>query len=538
LAEFGVLVDVDFAVIGGWQYLQIRPVGAPRPRRRPRPSRKPAGTPPRWLLRALFKVVPAIRRRIAAAETAVATDLSGRVVDRWYDHWRAEASTIVTRLTELDLTSMTDDELDRHFQLLIDAYHTWGRIHVRLGAAWSIIMYELHQVCRDLFGWGTDQTLRLVAGLSSASTEPARQLAALARLAAERPAVRALLEQIDDTTPEHLRAADPGFADAFDEYLTHYAARGLTYELMDPTLREDPRLLLRLVRDQLALGFDPADADARGAAAREEIRQQALRLLESRPPESRDADRDRFAHVLARAQRAYPVREDNEWFTTSVWVALGRYAALEFGARLAARGQVTKPEDAFMLTIDELRLALQDGSGQHELVAQRRGQRAWALANPGPMYYGQKPSGSADEPPFDLLPPGAQLVNEAAMWSLAQSGDSGAHSGPAGDGIRGVAASAGRYTGPVRVIMGEHEFAKLRPGDVVVCPVTAPVWSVLYPSMGALVTDHGGILSHPAIIAREYGLPAVVGTQDATSRLRDGQLVTVDGTLGTVEIRQ
>jgi pyruvate,water dikinase len=84
--------------------------------------------------------------------------------------------------------------------------------------------------------------------------------------------------------------------------------------------------------------------------------------------------------------------------------------------------------------------------------------------------------------------------------------------------------------------MGEHEFAKLRPGDVVVCPVTAPVWSVLYPSMGALVTDHGGILSHPAIIAREYGLPAVVGTQDATSKLRDGQLVTVDGIRGTVEM--
>jgi phosphoenolpyruvate synthase/pyruvate phosphate dikinase len=84
--------------------------------------------------------------------------------------------------------------------------------------------------------------------------------------------------------------------------------------------------------------------------------------------------------------------------------------------------------------------------------------------------------------------------------------------------------------------MGEHEFGKIRGGDVVVCPVTSPAWSVVFPSMGALVTDMGGILSHPAIIAREHGIPAVVGTGNATSLLRDGQTVTVDGTTGAVEI--
>lgn len=80
------------------------------------------------------------------------------------------------------------------------------------------------------------------------------------------------------------------------------------------------------------------------------------------------------------------------------------------------------------------------------------------------------------------------------------------------------------------------EFSKLCPGDIVVCPVTSPVWSVLYPSIGALVTNHGGVLSHPAIIAREYTLPAVVGTQVATSTLHDGHIVTVDGGRGTVEV--
>jgi pyruvate,water dikinase len=83
--------------------------------------------------------------------------------------------------------------------------------------------------------------------------------------------------------------------------------------------------------------------------------------------------------------------------------------------------------------------------------------------------------------------------------------------------------------------MGEHEFEKMRAGDVVVCPATSPAWSVVFPTMGALVTDSGGILSHPAIIAREHGIPAVVGTGNATVVLMDGQRVTVDGTTGIVE---
>jgi len=82
--------------------------------------------------------------------------------------------------------------------------------------------------------------------------------------------------------------------------------------------------------------------------------------------------------------------------------------------------------------------------------------------------------------------------------------------------------------------MGEHEFSKIRPGDVVVCPVTSPAWSVVFPSTGALVADMGGILSHPAIIARDHRIPAVVGTGDATGMLSDNQVVTVDGDLGTV----
>jgi pyruvate,water dikinase len=125
---------------------------------------------------------------------------------------------------------------------------------------------------------------------------------------------------------------------------------------------------------------------------------------------------------------------------------------------------------------------------------------------------------------------------EEALWSIdrvygqpvRQQGDKGT--------LRGIAASTGQYTGPARVVMNESEFHKVHIGDVLVCPITSPVWSVLFPNVGALVTDAGGILCHSAIIAREYRVPAVVATGNATSTILDGQQITVDGGTGLVKV--
>jgi len=102
--------------------------------------------------------------------------------------------------------------------------------------------------------------------------------------------------------------------------------------------------------------------------------------------------------------------------------------------------------------------------------------------------------------------------------------------------IQGFPGSSGSHTGPVRVIRDASEFGRLRPGDVLVCPITSPAWSVLLSQAGAVVTDGGGVLSHAAVIAREYGIPAVMATGDATRRLADGQVVVVDGTAGVVRL--
>ena len=103
-----------------------------------------------------------------------------------------------------------------------------------------------------------------------------------------------------------------------------------------------------------------------------------------------------------------------------------------------------------------------------------------------------------------------------------------------GNVLTGNGASAGSYTGPARIVADISDFNKVQPGDVLVCSITTPGWSPLFSTIGALVTNVGGLLSHPAIISREYGIPAVLATGNGTEIIRDGEIITVDGTAGTV----
>jgi len=533
-AAFGILVDrAEHADIGGWLYAQVIPVGGPPPGQQGRLAR--SSPPPRWLLALLMRLHPAIRRRTRAARLAIASDLSMSVIRRWYDEWRPAFQEDAERALALDLGSMSDEELAAQLDHRIEMLGQPS--HAIVGFAYFVILYELAVACRDLLGWDTARMLSLLEGLSTVSTEPSRQLAKLADLARSKPAIRRLLTTVDEGTPARLVDVDAEFGQAFSRYVDAMGHRAVRYDVIDPNLAEDPHLLLRLVADQLELGYSPDEVAQKALRRRTQAEEEAHALLASRP----EADRKRFDVALARARETYPTFDDRVWHTTFVQLGLLRYLGLEIGQRLVRRGQLATVEKVFFLETQDARSALFDGADRREAARVREGQRTWAIANPGPITYGEPPSG---EPPFDLLPPEARLVNQAMAWGIAQFW--GGHAGIAKiwggqpeehDAIllAGTAASSGRYTGTVRVVMGEHQFGKIRPGDVVVCPVTSPTWSVVFPSMGALVTDSGGILSHPAIIARELGMPAVVGTGNATKVLKDGQRVTVDGSAGVVE---
>ena len=523
-AEFGVLIDrPEAASIGGWMYNRVVALGAPPPGRRRGRSRPSA--PPRWLLAVLMRLHPAIRRRTLAARDAIASDLPATVIRRWTEEWRPEHQEDIQRALALDLASLSDEalatQLDHRLEVVAHP------AHAMVAVAWWIVMYELGEVCQELLGWDTARMLTLLEGTSTTSTEPARQLAHLARLARSKPAIRKLLVRVDETTPARLAGVDAEFARAFSAYVEANGHRAVRYDVIDPTLAEVPHLLLRLVADQLELEFSPDDVAEDARRRRDQSADEARFMLASHAV----ADRERFERALTRAREAYPAWEDRVWWTQSVQTALLRYLGLEIGRRLVERGQLATVDDVFFLEAADARSALFDGADRQETTRVRKGRRAWAMVNPGPYRYGEPPSG---EPPFDLLPAPARFVNQAVMWGIAQFfGNPGGQE----EGIvAGTAASPGRYTGTVRVVMGEHQFGKIRAGDVVVCPTTSPVWSVVFPSMGALVTDAGGILSHPAIIAREHGIPAVVDTGNATDTLKDGQRVTVDGNTGVVEL--
>ncbi|HEY5881773.1 MAG TPA: PEP/pyruvate-binding domain-containing protein [Nakamurella sp.] len=524
-AEFGLLADtLEFTQIGGWEYTRLVPLGG-----KDRPA------PPAALMPLLIRLVPRLRRRIADAVAAVRSDKAGQLVERWYRQWQPELTRRNADLREADVSLLDDQDLIAHTDRAAALLREGADIHFLLHGALMPILAELAFTCRDLLGWSDPQTCELLSGLSTTSTEPARRLAELAALARRRPAVRTLLGELSDRTAGGLAESDPDFAREFAAYQRDFGCRAIRYEIADPSIAETPDLTLRLIADQLDHGYDPGAKAIEHAGRRAAAVDRARQALAGRPP----AEHERFERALGRAERAYPVREDNEFHTLSAPIALLRYPILEIGRRLADRDQLDRRDDVFFLTLDDAQAALRDGQPRKATVNRRMGERAYVEQHPGPATYGKNPG---PPPPLEALPAEARFTMSGLLWYIDRVFEAGPSARAQRAGARsldGIAAAPGRYTGPVRVIRDESEFGKLRPGDVLVCPITSPVWSVLFPTVGALVTDTGGLLSHPAIIAREYAVPAVVATGNATTLLRDGQTVTVtvDGGAGRVEVR-
>jgi rifampicin phosphotransferase len=514
-SEMGVLAEtLEYREIGGWVYSGLVPPGGPDGCAPPSPE--------------------LIRERTERAVEAIRSDLFGTYLDRWPE-WRAEFVAGNTRLRLVDLRSLDEQGLAGQFNEVMQYTLHACEVHWHLQGVSVVTLADLAFTCRDLLGWDDVAALRMLSGLSVASTAPATALAELTAMARERPAVRRFLED-GQHDASSLPGVDADFAAALSEYHNDFGLRAINYDVSVASVEESPALTLRLIADQLRSGYDPAERAAEVAATREAARSEARALLADRA----EADRARFERALDRAERWYPIREDMSSVTFTDQMGLIRRVAREIGHRLAGQALLENPDDVFLLEVEEAVAALLssaggDGPDCRALVGARRAERAWVLAHPGPATYGADPG-----PPSlpEDLPPEARFVNEALLWSLERSGHFVPTAQPqkAGPTLTGLAASPGTYTGFVRVLHSEADFDRLQPGDVLVCPITAPPWSMLFPNVGALVTDSGSLLSHPAIIAREFHIPAVLATGNATSLLRDGQQVTVDGTAGTVEV--
>jgi pyruvate,water dikinase len=401
-------------------------------------------------------------------------------------------------------------------------------VHFFLTLTW-FPMITLTFFCRDHLGYREEQFLPLLAGLSETSSEPAR---ALAELADEVRQDQGLQQALSESPPERVAAVleerSPALAAKFAQYMERYGYRALRYELVEQSLIERPELVGQLLQDQLRRPDSVREEQARLVATRAQAKAEALAALQN---DLRPA----FETVLEDAMRAYPIREENEFYTVSVPLAVARFVVLEAARRLEAQGALSSLGEVFFLTREELTVALRAGGVPRERIEQRRSDMRAAERFDPPASYGVEPP----LPSLDVFPGPTKTAMETLLYAtekVFEPEKSNRREKAGSRELKGVAAAKGSYAGPARVITGEDQFERLQPGDVLVCPITSPVWSILFAKVGALVTDSGGILSHPAIIAREYGIPAVVATGNATQVIPDGAQVTVDGTTGTVRL--
>lgn len=243
-----------------------------------------------------------------------------------------------------------------------------------------------------------------------------------------------------------------------------------------------------------------------------EAAEQACRSALARSPK----DLARFDEVLAIAQRWPAVREQMAGELTLGWPVLRR-ALLRLGDLLTQRGVVGAASDVFLLEREEITSLGTDGEPLLAQVDLRRARReAQALLSP----------------PLSLGEPAGPWKRVEQVLSVYRP-DSAP---PSDDVLLGLPGSPGAASGRVRVVRDLDDFDKVQDGDVLVAPITAPAWTPLFTSVAAVVTDGGSVFAHASVIAREFGIPAVIGTGDATSRLQDGQLVTVDGDRGEIRV--
>lgn len=524
-AEFGLPLErFELQEISGYVYQAAKPYGVG--------ESGGSKLPPKPVLWLFFRLHPALRSRYAICKRAIEHRLDRTMLDRWEREWRPRLIADIARFRKVDLATLDDEAFIRHFSELQRWAFEAMDIHFYLTPPYTLAIFRLHSFCEQHLGYDDNQTLALLSGLSEMSSEPA---VAIAKLADTMKTNAELTQAVLDALPTEVRALigarDAALAAAFDAYLERYGCRALRYEVVEQTLGERPELVAGLLQDELRKPGSVASEQARLKAARQDAKASALAAL----PDG--GLRAQFESLLGEAERAYPVREDNEFFTVSAPLALLRFAALEAAARLTKRGAIADAADVFFLRYEEVLEGLRDhGRGFKDVAAQRRKDFCAAEGCDPPAAYGVEPP----QPPLEVLPPAWREVMTAfvyAMEKIFEPERSNRREAAAGAReLKGVAAAKGSYTGPARVIMGEEQFDNLQPGDVLVCPITSPVWSILFAKVGALVTDSGGVLSHPAIIAREYGIPAVVATGNATQIIADGQQIVVDGEAGVVRL--
>lgn len=396
-------------------------------------------------------------------------------------------------------------------------------IHFRVAFPMLLSMQLFDEFYTDLFGGSVADAHALLVGAVSESVKAGFGLADLAG-AARKLGLEPLFRETEiGALLPALQASHEGqaFLTQLRAYLEEYGLRQDLFELATPTWQEDPSFALATIRSLVLSGRDARAEHAVTARSADAALETAREHLAAYPA----AVRGQFEAMVQFARQGAFLQEEHNFYIDQQGIALLRLFYLQVGERLTETGLLAAPDDVFMLYADELRAILAPDTAwtaekTRGLVAVRRVEYELAWHLTPPPFIGPPPA----------QPDGANPMERAMLQFFGGP----PHQSETPGELKGNPGSRGIATGLARVARTLDEARSLLPGEILVAVTTMPPWTPLFGVAAAVVTETGGPLSHCAIVAREYGIPAVVGAAGATSAITTGQQITVDGERGIV----
>jgi pyruvate,water dikinase len=442
-----------------------------------------------------------------------------RCLQDWNETYLPEVMQLNERLEHFPYSEATPAELGELLDETVDIRtRAWDLHFLAVFPAMGSAV-EFARVYEETFGPSPDgEHYRMLQGHPNKSVEAGQALFEIARdLRSNADLVATLTESPPEQLFAQLERSAAGKAALLRlrAYLQEYGWRSDQFEFADPSWIEDPRPMIYNLKAYMRPdATDPAVEQKLAAEERERLIKGMLAREDCTV-----AQRNTLQMMVTIAQQYLPVQENHNFYIDQMNTVMMRLPVLEIGRRLTADGALNEPSDAFLLSFKEAQEAVvnPEPSWGH-IAGQRKTEMAhWSRIIP-PQFIGTK---APQDPRPDVA---------ARFWGLGNE--------PSREPkvVTGHPASQGVVTATAKVVRNLGEADKLEPGDVLVCEMTMPPWTPLFSTVSAVVADSGGVLSHCAIVAREYRIPCVVGTINGTRRIKDGQTITVDGTRGIVRI--
>jgi pyruvate,water dikinase len=471
------------------------------------------------------QVVPApeaeIPGRFQRAEQVFAQKLWREQLRDWDEIHKPAAIATHRGLQAVAPDALSDADLVVYLTRCRDHHSAMIAQHMRFTAGAVLPTGDFLAHAGEWTGLPRAELLGLMRGSAEVSAGGSNEMQRLKSAFAQDPGALKTLTSSGDPAQvlASLRSMGGEAGAALSGYLDLVGNRLLDgFDIAEPTALEMPDALLRAIRIAVAAEAQPVAIDAHVTEVRSKV------------PASHQTQ---FDELLGEARLTYRLRDERGVYS-DIWASgLMRRAALAAGRRVASRGRIGTPQDMIEASLDEMCALVAGGEGPAADELARRAQyRATHTSKEAPALLGP-PS----EPPPNLagLPPVVGRLMRAISIALGEVFGSSQAQNEA-KVLYGLAASKGVYEGTARRIASASEFGRIAKGDVLITASTTEAFNILLPLLGGIVTDNGGLLSHAAIVAREYGIPGVVGTREATERIADGVRVRVDGDAGEVTV--